>query len=104
MGVVNNYSESLTSTGGNGYYQGTPTSLAVVKAAPGRLCRIHLVTVNGANAIAIFDNASAASGTQIATVAASAAAGTVLDLQIPVVNGITIAATASAATLVVTFI
>jgi len=83
--------------------QVTPTSLTVVKASPGRLCTVLVTTANGANAINIFDNASMASGTIIGVVAANASAGTVYDLQMPAANGITIAGTASAGTITVSY-
>jgi hypothetical protein len=99
-----NYQETLMSQGGQATAQATPTSLTVIKAASGRLCKVLLQTANGANAINIFDNASAASGTVIGVIAASAVAGTLIDFAMPAVNGITIAATAAAATITVSFI
>ncbi len=83
--------------------QVTPTSLTVVKSTPGRLCKVLVTTANGENAINIFDNASAASGTIIGVVAANASVGTVYDLQMPAANGITIAGTASAGTITVSY-
>lgn len=62
----------------------------VVKSSPGRLARI-LVTASGTNALTIYDNASSPSGTIIALVPASAAAGTFIDCQAPAANGITVA-------------
>lgn len=95
--------ETMVSVGGNKYKSFSPTSLTVVSATAGRLCKVIVTVVNGANAINLFDNATAASGTIVGVVPASATAGTVIDLQIPVINGITAAATASAGTIVVTF-
>ncbi len=66
----------------------------VVKNGPGRLARI-LVTTAGTNPLNVFDNASAPSGTQIALVPASAAAGTMIDCQTPALNGITVQGNAS---------
>jgi poly(hydroxyalkanoate) depolymerase family esterase len=83
--------------------QVTPTSLTVVKASPGRLYRVLVTTANGENAINIFDNASAATGTIIGVVAANASVGTIYDLQMPAANGITIAGTASAGTITVSY-
>ncbi len=83
--------------------QVTPTSLTVVKASPGRLCKVLVTTANGENAINIFDNASAASGTIIGVVAANASVGTIYDLQMPAAHGITIAGTASAGTITVSY-
>lgn len=59
----------------------------VIKAGPGRLCRI-VVTALGTALINIYDNASAASGTILFTIPASAAAGTIYDVQMPAALGI----------------
>lgn len=59
----------------------------VVKAAAGRLCRI-IVTTLGTAAMTFYDNASAASGTALFVIPASAAAGTIYNLQMPAANGI----------------
>lgn len=64
------------------------TGAQPVKASPGRLGRVVLAAANGAAAITFYDNASAASGTVIGVIAASAAAG-VYDFQMPARNGIT---------------
>jgi hypothetical protein len=61
----------------------------VVKNSPGRLARI-LVTATGTNQLNVFDNASGASGTQIALIPANAAVGTLIDCQAPALNGITV--------------
>lgn len=61
----------------------------VVKASPGRLCRV-LVTTSGTAATNIYDNASGHTGTIIGIVAASAAVGTLVECQAPAVNGITV--------------
>lgn len=57
------------------YLNITTATTTVVKAAPGIL---HKVVVNlaGAGAITIYDNASAASGTKIATLSTAAANAT----------------------------
>ena len=65
------------------------TANTVVKGSPGRLARI-LITASGTNALNIFDNSSAASGTQIALVPASVPAGTLVDCQAPALNGIVV--------------
>ena len=95
--------EVLVSTGGQFTLQVTPTSLTVVKADMGRLCRVLITTVNGANAVLIYDNASAASGTIIGYIPASAAVGTIYDFSMPAVYGITIAATVSAGTFTISY-
>lgn len=66
------------------------TAATVIKNSAGRLCRVLLTTANGAAAVSIFDNSSAASGTIIGYIAASAVAGTVVDFQMPAANGITV--------------
>lgn len=66
----------------------------VIKATPGRLCKV-LITTSAAAAIVIYDNATTNSGTIICSIAASAAAGTLVDLQMPAANGITFAGIAS---------
>ena len=66
----------------------------VIKATPGRLCRI-LVTTLGTNPMQVFDNASGHTGTIIGALAASAPVGTQLDLQMPAANGITVFGNAS---------
>lgn len=72
---------------------GTSTDV-VIKATPGRLCKV-LVTTSAAAAIVIYDNASGHTGTIIGSIAASAPAGTIIDLQMPASNGITFAGIAS---------
>lgn len=100
----NTAGEASVTNGGLQTTQVTPTSLTVIKAAPGRLARILVTTANGANQINIYDNASAASGTIIGAVPASAAVtGIPLDIQMPALAGITIAATASAGTITVSW-
>lgn len=66
----------------------------VVSNGPGRLARV-LITALGTNALTIHDNASAASGTIIGYIEASAAAGTIRDFEMPAANGITVAGNAN---------
>ncbi len=61
----------------------------VVKAAPGKLCRV-LITTSGTAAVEIFDHATAGSGKKIGHIAANAAAGTVATFMMPAANGITV--------------
>lgn len=70
------------------------TGPQVVKASPGRLARVVLAAANGAAAIRVFDNATAASGTVIGVIPASAAAGT-FDFQMPARAGITVSGAAT---------
>lgn len=67
----------------------------VVKASAGRLCKVLLTTANGAAAISIYDNASTHSGTVIGYIPASAAAGTLVDFQMPAAAGITVGGAAT---------
>ena len=72
---------------------GTTTD-TVIKASPGRLCKV-LITTSAAAAIVFYDNTSGHTGTIIGYIAASTAVGTVVDLQMPAANGITFAGIAS---------
>lgn len=65
------------------------TAVTVVKTTAGRLCRVLLQAANGAAAILVYDNASAASGTVIGAIAASAVVGA-YDFEMPAANGITV--------------
>lgn len=66
----------------------------VVKASPGRLCRV-LITTTGTNPLQIFDNATTNSGTVVGAFAASPAVGTVMSFDMPAANGITVAGNAA---------
>ena len=83
--VDNQGAEIITS---GGLYATSINATGVVKASPGRLCKVTVTTVLSAAAITFYDNASAASGTVLAVIPASAAVGTVYDFQISAVNGI----------------
>lgn len=64
-------------------------SSAVVKAAPGRVCRAVVTTAGTAtDNITIYDNASAGSGTILAIIPGGTAVGTVIDFNMPAANGI----------------
>lgn len=79
-------------------YASIAAGVVVVKAAPGRLCKILVTTATTASqAITVYDNASAGSGTIVAVIPGSTAAGTVVDFQMPCQNGITVAQNASLA-------
>jgi hypothetical protein len=75
----------------------------VVKAAPGRLCRV-LVTTTGTNPMTIWDNASGHTGTIIGAFAASPTVGTVASFDMPAVNGITVAGNAANPAVTISFI
>lgn len=100
----------VTSTGGNHYAAVTSTAIAagnvVVWAGATRLCKVIVNTaLTSAQAITFYDNATTNSGTVLFTTATAAAAATIYDLQIPCLNGITIASNASlaAGAIIVTF-
>ena len=82
--------ETLISVGGR-FSQAVASGAGtvIIKAAPGRLCRI-VVTVAGTVAFSAFDNPAAASGTLLFTSPATTNLGTIFDIQIPAQNGITI--------------
>jgi hypothetical protein len=61
----------------------------VVKAAPGRLCRV-LVTTSGSGEVLIYDNATEATGTIIGVIPAGAPTGCVFDFEMPAIYGITV--------------
>jgi hypothetical protein len=65
--------------------------LVVVKASEGRLFNI-VITTTGSTSISIYDNASAASGKILFTTPASTPLGTIYYLNMPALNGITVAA------------
>lgn len=92
---------SNVTTNGLQTTQCTPTSLTVIKPGAGYLGNILVSAANGTTPILVYDNASAASGTVIGAIAASATPGTVVDCQMPARNGITIAATTNAGTITV---
>lgn len=69
-------------------------SAVTVKTSPGRLCKV-LVTTTGTNAMLIYDNASAASGTVIGALPANPTVGSIYEFLMPANNGITIAGSAS---------
>lgn len=60
---------------------------AAIKTSAGRLCRI-IVTSTATAALLFYDNATSASGTVIGAIPASAAIGTMYDVQMPFTNGI----------------
>jgi hypothetical protein len=91
--------------GGSGYAAipaGSGTSAVVVKAAPGKLVRVIVITL-GTAAMSFYDNPAAASGTVIFAVPASAPAGTVYELLIPATAGICAGVVSNSPAVVVTF-
>ncbi len=78
------------------------SAITVVKASAGRLCRV-LITASGTGSVVIYDNASAASGTVIGITPANPALGTTYDFEMPAVNGITVAGSATLPGITVSF-
>lgn len=64
----------------------------VVKAAAGRLCRIAITAAAGTTTgnTSIYDNASGHTGTVLVVVPNNTAVGTVIDVQMPAANGVTV--------------
>jgi hypothetical protein len=85
---VNSLGEVLTLSGG---IQTTPVAAAAVaaaiKASAGALHKV-VVTTLGTAALSFYDHASAASGTILFTIPASAAVGSIYDIQFPAALGI----------------
>lgn len=73
----------------------------VVKAGPGRLLKVIVTTATTVAACTVYDNATTNSGTQLLVIPAATAAGTVYDVNLPAVNGITVNGGASAGQLAV---
>jgi hypothetical protein len=68
---------------------GTGTTPVVIKASAGYL-KSFVVTTTASAALSFYDNASAASGTVLYTTASNIAAGTVVVLDMPFANGLTV--------------
>jgi hypothetical protein len=64
------------------------TATGAVKASAGRLLKVIITTTMSAAATTIYDNASAASGTILFVIPASATAGTIYDVNLPALAGI----------------
>ena len=78
--------------GATGTVPATTAGNTVIKATPGRVCRVLATTTGtGTGTVNIYDNATTNSGTIIGQIAANAAAGTLVDIQMPAAAGITVA-------------
>jgi hypothetical protein len=73
--------------------------VVTVKAGAGRLHKIIVTVATTTTAVTVYDNASAASGTVLAVIPAAATAGTVYDINLPALNGITVNGAAAAGSL-----
>lgn len=79
----------VTSNGGQFYNICANATCSVVSSSPGRLCKlIFLLNFANSTSTSIYDNATGAGGTIIYNTLPNTAVGTVVDLQIPVANGI----------------
>jgi|SRR5579871_5612384 len=83
---VPNLCSTLNTTGGTS--TASLNATGVVKAMPGKLCKILVTVALSAAAITIYDNAAAASGTIIGYIPASSGVGTLLTFDMPAENGI----------------
>lgn len=72
-----------------------------VKAGAGRLLKIIVTVATTVAACTVYDNATTNSGTVLAVIPAATAAGTVYDINLPAVNGITVNGGASAGSLTI---
>lgn len=60
----------------------------VIKAGPGRLCRVLVTGASPTAALTFFDNPAAAAGTVIGVVPAGSATGQAFDIRMPAAAGI----------------
>lgn len=75
----------------------------VVRAVPGRLCRVVVTGLAGTTTgnTTIYDSASGATGTPLLTLPNAGPAGTVYPLDVPTSAGITVAGTANSPALTI---
>lgn len=78
------------------------SAVTVVKASAGRLCRVLVQTAVATNAVLVYDNATAASGTVIGVIPVGAAVGS-YDFEMPASNGITVGGNATNPAMTVSF-
>lgn len=98
----------LTTSGGSSataIASGT-SSDTVVKAGTGRICRIAITGLAGTTTgqTDIWDNASGHTGTKLASVLNNTAIGTVVDVQMPAANGITVQGGANSPAMTISYI
>lgn len=72
------------------YHAAGASGAGAASAKPGRLCKLSVLS-SGSAATVIYDNASAASGTKLFTLAANPTVGVMYDIQMPVSAGIYVA-------------
>lgn len=82
---------------------GTGTTPVVVKASAGYL-KCFVVTTTATAAMSFYDNASAASGTVLYTTSSTIAAGTIVVLDMPFANGLTVSQASGSAAVTIAYI
>lgn len=82
---------------------GSGTTPVVVKATAGYL-KCFVVTTTATAAMTFYDNASAASGTVLYTTASTIAAGTIIVLDMPFANGLTLSQASGTAAVTIAYI
>ena len=94
----------LVTSGGQftSYHAAAGSGAGAALAAPGRLCKVSVLT--SASAVThIYDNDDAASGNKLFTLKASPTIGTVYDLQVPASAGIYVGGATNTSSLLVTY-
>lgn len=99
----------MSGSWGGGFSARTVTAASIaagnvpLRAGPGSYFKVLVVSANGANPVLIYDNAVTAAGTVLGVVPASAAAGNVYQFPVGYNFGVTIAQTAAAGALTISF-
>lgn len=92
--IVTPYDDAGISATASKTFPVTLGGAQVVKGAPGRLLKVSVTTAVASAAVTIYDNATgAASGTPLAVIPSGAAAGTLYDLNLPALAGISVVST-----------
>lgn len=78
----------------------------VIKASAGRLCRISITAAAGTTTgtTPIWDNATGHTGTILVVIPNNTAVGTVVDVQMPAANGITVQGGANSPAMTISFV
>ena len=91
--VVTSYDDAGYPASASRTFPVTLGSLQVVRNGPGRLLKVSVTTATASAAVTVYDNASAASGTPLLVIPSGTAAGTLYDLNLPALAGITVQST-----------
>ena len=76
----------------------------VIKPAPGRVLKVVVTTATASAAVTVYDNATgAASGTPLLVIPAATAAGTIYDVQLPALAGISVVSTGATGNITVAY-